>query len=1049
MSKLTKRLLSAVLTTVMVISMIVLPSFTASAADSSEATEIPSAHVFYEGDYNTFNEVDEKVADTDTGEMAARYHVDTVPALYVFTQHMGDIGTVPADQLKVNAGYQIYKITYTVPDNAASGAAYLTGNWRPQQYAICGALADHKGETVELYFSIKITGNETDGYDMWWDRVALATTCSFGNYVDNGDGTFTATCGTEGCGKTNTGDAIDVIPAAHQLKEYNLYDNASLFATDENTAVVDDPDAYNGKAVRNTSDAARVEILHYNTSTGDAQEIGELDFAEMASKAGYQVYKFTYEVPAEAASRNLFWLLNNWQLNSSRIGIDLQAYANQTVELYVSIKVEDDGDGTYTTYVDRVAIATPCDTCTKGDTCSVCGEPTEHSFTNYVANDDASFTANATETAVCDNGCGKSDTREIPDTMLTPDPSKHVKELSYTAFYENNGNNTVWVEDSNAHDGWAAANTSDATHVNIAFSSGAGGTIGTLQYADMTSDYQDYTFTYAVPAETTSAMVFLMNNWQFQSTTLGSTLAEYKGQTVEVTFSMKVTGPDANNNNYYTTYVDRVTITTPCNPCTEDGDICSVCGGAQRHSWNDADCDTAKTCSVCGETEGDPLGHSWNAATCDTAKTCSVCGETEGDPLGHKYDDDYDAECNNGCGTIREVKDAVATIGEGDNEVKYASLKAAIDAASDGDTIKLLMSKAGECITITKNITIDFNGKNYTTNSTTEGVPGLTIEGATVTLKNGGLYTRLAHRDKFDTLILNNGTLNVNNMTLKGNLNASDDVVSCVINNNGTVNFSGTTTIVTNGGAQATEFKLSGTVTKESTATVTGLVDFCWNAEGTVLGVHNPTGATCTDPAKCAHCGATEGKVLPHTYTDDCDTTCDVCEKVTRKAPAAVAAIDGINYATLQAAINAAEPGVATTIELKKSIASECVTIAEGKIITIDFKGYNYTTNFTAEGMAGVTIKAGATVTLQSGGLYLRRAHGAQFDTLIWNEGTLKTQNILLRGTYLGEGNDQITEAYTIRNVNGGTFENLGDTTIEKSIKSATSFDIYPTPETV
>lgn len=36
---------------------------------------------------------------------------------------------------------------------------------------------------------------------------------------------------------------------------------------------------------------------------------------------------------------------------------------------------------------------------------------TGHSFTNYVSNDDATCTKNGTETAECDHGCGKTDTR--------------------------------------------------------------------------------------------------------------------------------------------------------------------------------------------------------------------------------------------------------------------------------------------------------------------------------------------------------------------------------------------------------------------------------------------------------------------------------------------------------------------------------------------------------------------------------------------------------------------------------------------------------------
>ena len=74
---------------------------------------------------------------------------------------------------------------------------------------------------------------------------------------------------------------------------------------------------------------------------------------------------------------------------------------------------------------------------------------------------------------------------------------------------------------------------------------------------------------------------------------------------------------------------------------------CSVCGATEGealgHTWVDADCDTPKTCSVCGATEGEALGHTWVDADCDTPKTCSVCGATEGEALGHTW---VDADCD-------------------------------------------------------------------------------------------------------------------------------------------------------------------------------------------------------------------------------------------------------------------------------------------------------------------------------------------------------------------------------------------------------------------
>ncbi len=79
--------------------------------------------------------------------------------------------------------------------------------------------------------------------------------------------------------------------------------------------------------------------------------------------------------------------------------------------------------------------------------------------------------------------------------------------------------------------------------------------------------------------------------------------------------------------------------------CTEPK-TCSVCGATEGealgHAWIDATCTEPKTCSVCGATEGEALGHTWTDATCTEPKTCSVCGVTDGEALGHIW---VDATC--------------------------------------------------------------------------------------------------------------------------------------------------------------------------------------------------------------------------------------------------------------------------------------------------------------------------------------------------------------------------------------------------------------------
>lgn len=77
----------------------------------------------------------------------------------------------------------------------------------------------------------------------------------------------------------------------------------------------------------------------------------------------------------------------------------------------------------------------------------------------------------------------------------------------------------------------------------------------------------------------------------------------------------------------------------------------SVC--IEGHTWVDATCEEPKTCSVCGETEGDPLGHT-EVIDAAVAPSCTATGLTEGkhcfvcdtvlikqevvDALGHDYE---------------------------------------------------------------------------------------------------------------------------------------------------------------------------------------------------------------------------------------------------------------------------------------------------------------------------------------------------------------------------------------------------------------------------
>lgn len=63
--------------------------------------------------------------------------------------------------------------------------------------------------------------------------------------------------------------------------------------------------------------------------------------------------------------------------------------------------------------------------------------------------------------------------------------------------------------------------------------------------------------------------------------------------------------------------------------------VLSGCGC--KHTWTEASCITAKTCTLCSAVEGETLGHNWMEATCDTPRTCATCSLTEGEALGHDW----------------------------------------------------------------------------------------------------------------------------------------------------------------------------------------------------------------------------------------------------------------------------------------------------------------------------------------------------------------------------------------------------------------------------
>ena len=60
-----------------------------------------------------------------------------------------------------------------------------------------------------------------------------------------------------------------------------------------------------------------------------------------------------------------------------------------------------------------------------------------------------------------------------------------------------------------------------------------------------------------------------------------------------------------------------------------------------QHEWQDATCESPKTCATCNETEGEALGHKGGLATCTEKAICATCNQPYGELKAHvaKADD--------------------------------------------------------------------------------------------------------------------------------------------------------------------------------------------------------------------------------------------------------------------------------------------------------------------------------------------------------------------------------------------------------------------------
>ena len=399
----------------------------------------------------------------------------------------------------------------------------------------------------------------------------------------------------------------------------------------------------------------------------------------------------------------------------------------------------------------------------------------------------------------------------------------------------------------------------------------------------------------------------------------------------------------------------------------------------------------------------------------------------------------------------------------------YSSLQEAIVAAQGGETVTLL-TDATEDVAISKSITLDLGGKTLT--NTNSGKATISVQGGTVTLKNGSVvggtsyYNIEVTKDSNANLTLvdvtatagnagssmidNWGTLTITSGTYTGGLDTVKNEPNAklaisggeftltkgaskgftgVVFNYGALEISGGTFIQSDksapyGQAQVIHTDKSGSATPSTIITGGTFKNLCTRSTAwTVRATNAAAGATQVS-------GGTFNKKVFDSYcadgfipTKNADGTYDV------KEGHYVAQVGSTKYETLADAIRLAAKG--KTIQLLTD-TTENITIAANKQITLDLNGHTINGG-TGTAKAAILNKGTVTITDTSAGktgTIKRDDQGVAGETsyyVIDNNGTMTIDQANVFNNSGSKGSSLIrnggVDATSSLTINGGTFE--------------------------
>ena len=321
-------------------------------------------------------------------------------------------------------------------------------------------------------------------------------------------------------------------------------------------------------------------------------------------------------------------------------------------------------------------------------------------------------------------------------------------------------------------------------------------------------------------------------------------------------------------------------------------------------------------CADCGETikaqdEIPAKGHNWNDATCTVAKTCSVCGETEGEALGHSEP----VYTNNGAAHMVDYP----CCDDEDNEWEAHSFTDGECVCGAPETVQVTVTNDyGTADTVTLSNTVATPGQDYVTTVTSTVGTSLGVwsvyvaiddswygnyiyefDAETNTLTVFGDY--VAEGIQIEAIPLVTLTTHLNGGTVREDWQYTyqPDANGTLVNETAAGYADGlygewdpeTDEIILDANLvfEREGYKIIGYNTAADGSgtfyAMDQMVDFVEDTELWLVWEcdHKWTDATCTEPKTCSSCGETEGEALGHKDEDN-NGRCDECHGLVHPA---------------------------------------------------------------------------------------------------------------------------------------------------------------------